>query len=137
MKNIDQAKAYFNDANAVFEEARQALEHENLNLTIRRAQETVELAIKGLLIFRGIDTPPTRDLSEILLSIEPDRLSMTKKDIIHLAKINHTLAQESKTAYYGLKRDDKREEMFTEERINQAVEEAKEVLNLVIKASLK
>lgn len=137
MRNIDQAKAYFNDANAVFEEAKQALGHKNLNLTIRRAQETVELAIRGLLILRGIDTPPTRDLSEVLLSIDPERLSMHKKDIIHLAKINHTLAQESKTAYYGLQRDKPEEELFSEERANQTVEDAKEVLNLALKASLR
>ncbi|RKX70371.1 hypothetical protein DRP53_05155 [candidate division WOR-3 bacterium] len=135
MKNIEQAKLYFNDANAVLEEAKQALEHKNLNLTIRRCQEAVELAIKGLLILRGIDTPPSRDLSEILLALDPDRLLLTRKDLIHLAKINHTLSQESKTAYYGL-RDDKKE-LFTEARAQEAVEEAKEVLNLTLKASLK
>ncbi|HIE05996.1 MAG TPA: HEPN domain-containing protein [bacterium (Candidatus Stahlbacteria)] len=137
MRNIDQAKSYFSDAGAVLEEAKQALAHDNLNLAIRRSQETVELAIKGILIFRGIDTPPSRDLSGILLSIDPNRLSMAKKDLIHIAKINHALAQESKTAYYGLQRDEQKEKLFSAERAAQAVEESQEVLNLVIKASLR
>ncbi|HID32670.1 MAG TPA: HEPN domain-containing protein [bacterium (Candidatus Stahlbacteria)] len=135
MRNTEQAKIYFHDANAVFEEAKHALEHKNLNLTIRRCQEAVELAIKGLLVFRGIDTPPARDLSLILITIDPKRLSLSKKDAIHLAKINHTLVQESKTAYYGLREENK--DLFTEERSSQAVEETKDVLNIVVKASLR
>lgn len=49
MKNEERADRLLSEAESIFNELEQALESENWNLTIRRAQEVVELVLKGLL----------------------------------------------------------------------------------------
>jgi HEPN domain-containing protein len=56
MKNDERADKLLFEANNVFAQVQQSLGVENWNLTIRRAQEVVELVLKGLLAQLGIDT---------------------------------------------------------------------------------
>jgi HEPN domain-containing protein len=53
MKNEERADRLLSEAESIFNELEQALESENWNLTIRRAQEVVELVLKGLLAQLG------------------------------------------------------------------------------------
>jgi len=65
MKNEERADRLLSEAESIFNEIEQALESENWNLTIRRAQEVVELILKGLLAQLGIDYPKVHDVAPI------------------------------------------------------------------------
>jgi HEPN domain-containing protein len=55
------------DADAIADEMRQAIDGRRWNLAARRAQEVVELVVKGLLSEMGVDYPRTHDPAPILI----------------------------------------------------------------------
>lgn len=55
MKNVDIAKAYIKDAEIILEEARESFQKGYYHRTVRKCQESVELALKGLLRLKGIE----------------------------------------------------------------------------------
>jgi hypothetical protein len=57
MKNDERADRLLSEGESIFNELKQSLEVKNWNLTIRRAQEVVELVLKGLLAQLGMDYP--------------------------------------------------------------------------------
>jgi HEPN domain-containing protein len=59
-------KLYINDALIILDEAQQSFEHEHWHRTVRKAQEAVELALKGLLRWAGILYSKIHKISESL-----------------------------------------------------------------------
>lgn len=58
--------AYIKDAKTILEEARKSLNKGHYHRTVRKCQEAVELALKGLLRFVGIEYPKSHRVGAIL-----------------------------------------------------------------------
>jgi hypothetical protein len=68
---------------------------------VREAQELVELGMKGMLRFVGIEPPKQHDVGALLLQ-HRDRLpARVAADVERLAAISHRLRKEREFAFYG------------------------------------
>ncbi|OOP55635.1 MAG: hypothetical protein AYP45_13360 [Candidatus Brocadia carolinensis] len=104
--------AYIKDANTISEEARESLNKRHYHRTVRKCQEAVELAIKGLLRFVGIEYPKSHRVGAILLE-SSIRDEVTVDVLKKVAEISDELARERETAFYGTE-EGTAEELFTE-----------------------
>lgn len=59
--------AYIKDAKTIAEEARESLNKRHYHRTVRKCQEAVELGLKGLLRFVGIEYPKSHRVGAVLL----------------------------------------------------------------------
>ena len=62
----EMARSFFRRAKIVLREAERLQEDEAWNLVVRRCQEAVELALKGLLRAAGAEVPKIHDVSGAL-----------------------------------------------------------------------
>ncbi len=69
---------------------------------VREAQEVVELALKGLLRFSGVDVPRVHDVSGVL-NAEVKRLpkDLSAKDLQRMCAISKALRKDRELAFYG------------------------------------
>lgn len=68
---------------------------------VRESQELVELALKGLLRFGGVEPPRSHDVADILLA-ERQRLPAALGDSLErLADISRQLRRDRELAFYG------------------------------------
>jgi HEPN domain-containing protein len=68
---------------------------------VRESQETVELALKGILRAVGIDPPKWHDVGDLLLEFE-SRLPMLSPDTLReLATASRRLRKEREFSFYG------------------------------------
>jgi len=68
------AREYVRRAEATLEEARRTFEKGDNPLTVRRSQEAVELSLKAVLRFLGIEYPREHDVrDELLVGIRQPR----------------------------------------------------------------
>lgn len=68
---------------------------------VREAQELVELALKGMLRWAGVDPPRWHDVGEILLEQAAHLPVPVRPHAAHLAAISKRLRRERETAFYG------------------------------------
>ena len=104
--------AYIKDARTIAEEAKESLNKKHYHRTVRKCQESVELALKGLLRFVGIEYPKFHRVGAILQesSIRDEApVDVLKK----VAEISDELAREREPAFYGTE-EGTAEELFTE-----------------------
>jgi len=102
---------------------------------VREAQETVELALKGMLRAIGVEPPKYHDVGGLLLE-HGDRFKTTiTKHLERAAVISKRLRKERELAFYG-DIDFIPTEEYTEEDARQAIEDAKWVVELAKKAEL-
>jgi len=102
---------------------------------VREAQETVELALKGMLRAIGVEPPKYHDVGGLLLE-HGDRFKTTiTKHLERAAVISKRLRKERELAFYG-DIDFIPTEEYTEQDARQAIEDAKWVVELAKKAEL-
>ncbi|NUO09849.1 MAG: HEPN domain-containing protein [Candidatus Brocadia sp.] len=71
--------AYIKDARTIAKEAKESLNKNHYHRTVRKCQESVELALKGLLRFVGIEYPKSHRVGATLLeSILKDAVRMVR-----------------------------------------------------------
>ncbi len=131
MKNKEIARSYLNDALSIEAEAQGALDKGEYHRAVRRSQETVELALKGLFLYLGVDYPPIHDVGEIVRDILPKRLAIGEDEAEKIAEISSRLAEERAPAFYGLRRELPARDLFSKERAEAAVRDAEFVINFV------
>ncbi|MGH8583945.1 MAG: HEPN domain-containing protein [Gammaproteobacteria bacterium] len=68
---------------------------------VREAQELVELALKGMLRWAGVDPPKWHDVGEILLAQQARLPPELGPDLPVLARISRRLRKERELAFYG------------------------------------
>lgn len=73
MRTDELALDYLDRAELTLEEARSAFEKEAYSLTVRRAQETCELSLKGALRYLAIEYPRDHDVSDVLIKVKEIR----------------------------------------------------------------
>lgn len=68
---------------------------------VREAQEIVELCLKGMLRYVGIEPPRYHDVGPLLIEHQERFKGMSSEEIMRLAKISRELRKERELAFYG------------------------------------
>jgi HEPN domain-containing protein len=99
------------------------------NLVVRRCQETVELALKGTLLWAGINVPRIHDVGGILRQHEERFPAEFQQVLSNLASISRSLRAERELAFYGDEESGLPPEiLYVEGDADEALEKARFVL---------
>ncbi len=103
MRSIDMAREYIERASRTLGEARNAFQAGDSPLTVRRAQEAVELSLKAALRLLAVEYPKEHDLRDILLEVAEHREmpDWFKADLEFMASVSSDLARKRGPAFYG------------------------------------
>ncbi len=100
--NKDQGERLIKEAQWIFEnDLKSAIEEENYNLAIRRAQEAVELSLKGCLRILGIDYPKVHDAGLLFVKETGEKLNFDKNTLTEIERISRWLAEARAPSFYG------------------------------------
>jgi HEPN domain-containing protein len=101
MTSVSLAHSYFTKVRKRLRALGTLFEDEAHSDVIREAQELVELALKGMLRFIGVEPPKQHDVGPLLLQ-HRDRLPARVTEATdRLAAISHRLRKEREFAFYG------------------------------------
>ncbi len=134
MTNKDFSSSYFRQAKTVLRELMMDYEAGVWHLVVRRAQEAVELILKGFLRQGGFEIPRLHDVG-LLLQKEKNRLP---KDLVketdRILSISRRLFKERETSFYG---DEEQEipasELYTRIDADQARQDVEWLIQFVPK----
>lgn len=96
------------------------------------AQECVELALKGMLRFVGIEPPKIHDVGNLLLEYNERFPEDVRSSTPELARISKRLRKETELSFYGDK-DFIPTEEYSKEDAKEALDDAKFVLEIANK----
>ncbi len=97
---------------------------------VREAQETMELALKGLLRSCGIEPPRVNDVSDVLLAERHRLPPSVAPEVDRLARHSRTLRRDRELAFYGAE-DLTPSDFYSEEDATSARDAARFVVALV------
>jgi hypothetical protein len=101
MKNEERADRLLSEAVNILNELEQSLKIGNWNLTVRRAEEVVELVLKGLLAQLGIDYPKVHDVAPIFKrSVEERGIKVDDEFMNWLIEISADLSIKRAPSFY-------------------------------------
>ena len=69
MTNHDSGENLLKDAEVYYEEMHRMFEKEKWNIVVRRAQEIVELSLKGIFKIMGIDFPKVHNVAPLFVNL--------------------------------------------------------------------
>jgi len=101
LTNKESAQAMFQRALIILDEAKSLRAKGVWNLVVRRCQEAVELALKSLLVFVGIQPPRVHDVGPTLKEHSEKFPPDFRQHIPHLASISRALRAERELSFYG------------------------------------
>jgi len=101
MTNEDLAQGLFRQATSRHRTMNEALQSEDYPYVVRVAQECVELCLKALLIFVGLDPPKWHDVGGVLQAHSSRFPSIDKKFIDEMAFISRNLRGDRERSMYG------------------------------------
>lgn len=101
MTTDELAAAYFDKARKRIRVLEVLQEQEAYSDVVREAQELVELALKGMLRWVGIDPPKWHDVGPILIENEAFFAEPFRTHLPRLAAISLALRKERELAFYG------------------------------------
>lgn len=114
----EQGEKLLKEAQWIFEkDLKSAMEEKNYNLAIRRAQEVVELSLKGCLRILGIDYPKVHDAGLLFVKEAGKKLNFNKNTLTEIERISRWLAEARAPSFYG-------ERDFTSEDAKKAFKDA-------------
>ena len=131
MTNDRAAQAYIDDGFLISSEARGSLEEQQYHRVVRKCQEAVELMLKGLLRFLGVDYPKFHDIGNVLEKILKGKGIFSEDEIQQLVEINRTLAMDRALSFYGAEDGTPASVLFTKDDAEEALRECDEVQQLV------
>lgn len=122
MNNHETAEKLISEAHLLQEEMDRAYEGRHWNLVVRRAQEIVELCLKGLLKALGAEYPRRHDVGDAFAEAVTAKCPDVDHRILEqLRVISSYLARDRAPAFYM-------EQEFTQEQAEQAKADAQFVL---------
>ena len=101
MNSHEAARINVYRARAILEEARRHQAQGVWNLTVRRAQEVVEIALKGVLLWAGVEVPRIHDVGPVLRANASRFPTEFSQHISRLVSISRALAVERERSFYG------------------------------------
>jgi HEPN domain-containing protein len=131
MTNAQMAESALRIAAQILREAKRHHTGGAWSLAVRRSQEVVEISLKGVLRFLGLEVPKVHDVSGFLRRYK-DRLPPPFVDNLdRITRISRTLREEREISFYG---DEEAgftpEELYTEEDAERALSDAMFVFDL-------
>ena len=132
MTNHDSGENLLKDAEVYYEEMQRMFEKEKWNIVVRRAQEVVELSLKGILKIMGIDFPKVHNVAPLFVNLLREKgIELGKKVYERILSISLLLAKDRAPAFYG-------EKVYSREEAEIAQKGAKEIVESIneIKARL-
>lgn len=119
------AQNYIRQGLARFTILQELLKKEMFPTVVRESQECVELMLKGLIRYVGIEPTKTHDVSDVLRANRMRFPDWIQHKIEELADISEELAEERGTAFYG---DEQRElapeEIYFKEDAEESIKSA-------------
>lgn len=102
MTNRESGQKLIREAQRLLErDLKSALEDGDFNMTVRRAQETVELLLKGVLKFLGVDYPKVHDVSKIFTRRIKEKLpDIDKNTLVKIEKVSMWLGEARGPSFY-------------------------------------
>jgi len=128
--SISLARSYFLKARKRLRALEILFDEEAYSDVVREAQELVELALKGMLRFIGIEPPKQHDVGPLLLQYRDRLPPSVGAGAERLAEISHRLRKEREFAFYG-DEDFIPTDEYTREQAAEAVEDARWVVGLL------
>jgi HEPN domain-containing protein len=130
MTNLDLAKSYFKKIDARIKVLYIFFNEKDYSDVVRETQELVELALKGMLRYIGIEPPKFHDVSSLLIEYKDLFKPEIQLHIDKLAMISKRLRKERELSFYG-DIDFIPTENYTEEDAKQCLEDAEFVHRIV------
>lgn len=128
MRNIDIAGAYIKDARIIYDESGESFKKGHLHRTVRKCQESVELALKGLLRLKGIEYPKTHKIGKILVESLKDE--MDSDFLLKAADVSDQLALDRELSFYGSE-EAPADKLFTEDEVKEIMVDVGFIINQV------
>ena len=113
MTNHSIGRAYIEDARLILHEAELSSHEGHHHRTVPKCQESVEMALKGLLRVAGIEYPKAHRVGRVLLD-SPITQVTTLERLREIARIADELAATREEAFYGSE-EQPAAELFSEE----------------------
>lgn len=124
MTNHERAASIFRGAEWSYHDMERALAEKEWNIAVRRAQEVVELALKGLLALMGVDYPKEHDPADVFARAVHERgLAVEEKTVEEIRVFSARLAHRRAPAFYF-------EIRVEEQEARQAAKDAAHMLEL-------
>ncbi len=101
MKNLTLAESYLEKAKVRLKVLDLLVSEGAFSDTVREAQECVELALKGILRFIGVEPPKQHDVGPLLVEYRDKLPPEVAKEAEQLASISKWLRKEREFAFYG------------------------------------
>ncbi len=136
MTSSDLAKSYIWKAETRLDALEALFKRDNFSDVVREAQETVELALKGMLRAVGVEPPKHHDVGR-LLKEHADRFEEgVRKGFKRAADISKRLRKEREIAFYG-DVDFIPTEEYNADDARRALEDAKWIVDLAKRVLVK
>lgn len=133
MNNIKMAEALFKDASDRLAEAKENLKNGRYHRTVRSCAESVELGLKALFYYLGIDFPKEHDLGKFFDNIPVVRNTLIVSERRKIRRINRNLAKHRPTSFYGDPRGIPPSAIFSKKHAEEAIDGCRYVLEAVTK----
>ena len=128
MTNVEKGKKLISESGELLKEAKRAYQSSLYNIAVRRSQETVELALKGLLIILGIEYPKIHDVGTVFYEqAKAKGIKIEEKDLEKIKFVSSQLAKEREASFYM-------EKDYIKEEAKEASEGAQFVFSKINKA---
>ena len=130
--NKELAKAYLEDAEYSFTEAITAYEKGYYHRAIRRLQEAVELSLKAILRYLGIEYPKSHDVSTILYKFKDKIPVELKSRLNQISEISLDLALNRGPSFYGNEdRGIPPKELYDKKYAEEKIKQVKEIIGII------
>ena len=101
MSNDERGRKLLAAAQEYLDEMSAALARDSWNITVRHAQEVVELAVKGVLCYLCIDYPKVHDAADLLATaLTARQMSLSEAEAGDLRAVSSRLAEQRAPAFY-------------------------------------
>jgi len=126
MTNREEGEKLIRKARTIFErDVKGAWRDKDHNMTVRRAQETVELALKGALRILGVDYPKVHDVGPVFLERTREKAPHVPEKVLRRIEEISSWLGKARTPSFYLERD------YGEEDASKAFKDAAFVLETV------
>ena len=131
MKNNIAGRSYVEDAKIILEEAEESFNKGYNHRAIRKCQESVELALKGILRVVGIEYPKSHRIG-VVLKDSALKEKLEEGTLEKIITIANRLADEREIAFYGLDTSSAKD-MFDEDDASEAIADAHYIMKIIDK----
>jgi HEPN domain-containing protein len=105
ISNKELGKKLITEAERIYKwELNTAIENEDWNLAVRRAQEIVELSLKGALKFLGVDYPKVHDVGYVFIKEAKNKgMQLSEDNFMKIQEASKWLTEARAPAFYAEK----------------------------------